>query len=97
MSKSNRLRNLDNRVLGRPVPDHRPLSARLVRPRPAVWSGRGRLLYGGTIIGMLAVLKWVSDPLIEGVAVVAFFVCAVLVSFADERKRSRSFYGDDDG
>jgi hypothetical protein len=55
------------------------------------------LLYGATLIGMLAVLRWVSDPLIEGLAFVALFAVAGLVSFADERQRSRRFHGDGDG
>jgi hypothetical protein len=88
---SDRLRELDNRMIGKSVPDDRPRSERLLRPRAAVWSGRGRLLYGATLIGMLAVLRWVSDPLIEGLAFVALFAVAGLLSFADERKRSRRF------
>jgi hypothetical protein len=55
------------------------------------------LLFGGTLVAMLAVSRWVSDPLISGLAFVALFAVAGVVAFADERKRSRRFYGDDDG
>jgi len=87
-------RGLDNRVLGRPVPDERPLGERLLRPRPAVWSWRGRVLAGMVIAGMFAALRW-GDPL-TGV-IVTWLLLAVLfiVGAADERKRARRYYGQD--
>ena len=91
---SKHLRELDNRVLGRAVPDDRPLPDRLLRPRPAVRSGRGRWLFGGILIAVLAVSRWGSDPLVSGLAFIAFFAVAGLMAFADERKRARRFYGD---
>ena len=97
MNVHRRLRGLDNKVLGRSVPDDRPLAERLRRPRPAVSSGKGRLLYGGILLGMLAVARWVSDPLVGGLAFVALFAGAGVVIFADERRRSRKFYGEGEG
>jgi hypothetical protein len=91
---SDRLRELDNRVLGRSVPDERPLSQQLLRPRPAVWSGKGRLLYGALLVAMFAVLRWVSDPTISVLAIVALIPVGFLIIAADERKRARKFYGD---
>jgi hypothetical protein len=41
---------------------------------------------------MLAVLRWVTEPLVEGLLTVGLFATAVGVSFADERRRSRKFY-----
>lgn len=96
MNMSDRLRGLDDKVLGKSVPDDRPLAERMRRPRPAVSSGKGRLLYGVTLLGMFAVLRWVSSPRFEGMAIAALFAAAVLVTFADERKRSRRFYADED-
>jgi hypothetical protein len=90
---SDRLRDLDNRALGKPVPDDRPLPVRLLQPRPSVWSGKGHLIYGATMLAMLAVVRWVSNFLIGGCALIAAFVIGLVVSFADERKRSRKFYG----
>jgi hypothetical protein len=97
VSLSDRLRGLDNRALGKPVPDDRPLAERLLlHPRRAVWSGKGSLIYGATTLAMLGVARWVSNFLIAGCALIALFVVGLLVSFADERKRSRTFYGDSD-
>jgi hypothetical protein len=91
---SERLRELDNRVLGRSVPDERSLSQKLLRPRPAVWSSKGRLLYGALLVAMFAVLRWVSDPIVSVVAIVALAPLGFLIIAADERKRARKFYGD---
>lgn len=93
---SDRLRDLDDKVFGRAVPDDRPMSRRLLRPRPAVWSGRGRFLFGLVLIGMFAVLRWNPDSLFGALAIVALFGAALLVSAADERKRARRFYDDSD-
>jgi hypothetical protein len=96
VSLSDRFRGLDNRALGKPVPDDRPLAERLLQPRRAVWSGKGSLIYGATTLVMLGVARWVSNFLIAGCALIALFVVGLLVSFADERKRSRTFYSDSD-
>ena len=89
---SNRLRDLDNKALGKPVPDDRPLPMRLLQPRPAVWSGKGRLIYGAAILATLAVTRWASNFFIAGCALIVLFVIGLVVSFADERKRSRNFH-----
>lgn len=52
------------------------------------------MLHGGILLAMLAVTRWVSDPLVGGLAFVGLFAFAGVVIFADERKRSRRFYGD---
>ena len=89
-----RLRELDNRVLGRSVPDERPLSQRLLRPRPAVSSGKGRLLYGALLVAMFAVLRWVTDPIVSVLAIVALVPIGFLIIAADQRKHARQFYRD---
>ena len=43
---------------------------------------------------MLYVPSGVSDPLVSGLAFMALFAVVVLVTFADERKHARRFYGD---
>lgn len=91
---SDRLRELDKRVLGRPVPDERPLSQQLLRPRPAVSSGKGRLLYGALLVTMFAVLRWVTDPIVSVLVIVALVPIGFLVIAADERKRAKQFYRD---
>ena len=93
---SNRLRDLDNKVLGRSVPDGRPLAEQMLRPRPAVSSGKGRLIYGGILLTMIAVARWVSDPLFSGLAFVVLLALAGVVTVADERERSRRFLGGGD-
>ena len=93
---SNRLRDLDNKVLGRSVHGDRPLAERMLRPRPAVSSGKGRLIYGGILLAMIAVARWVSDPLFSGLAFVVLLALAGVVTVADERERSRRFLGGGD-
>lgn len=82
-----RLLRLDNRVLGRPVPDTRPMRERLLRPRPAVWSRRGRVAYGAVVLGMFAAMFWLPEP-IGILALVALLPAAFLISAADERRRA---------
>ncbi len=91
---SDRLRKLDDQVLGKPVPDDRPMAERLLRPRPAVWSTKGRLLLGAVTISMFAVLKWVSDPVVSIWFIVVLWSVGLLVVFADERQRARRFHGE---
>lgn len=83
-------RHLDNRVLGRPVPDERPLWEQVQRPRPAVWSTRGRLVAVGLLIGMLALAG--NDSIFAIVLFVALFAGFLVVIAADERKRARLYY-----
>lgn len=90
------LRDLDDKVLGRTVPDDRPLAERVLRPRPAVSSSKGRLLYGGVLLAGLAVAGWVSDPLVGGLTVPALVALAGSVIASEEGRRSRGFHGDGD-
>lgn len=87
-----RLRHLDNRVVGRPVPDTRPLGVRVFRPRPAVWSSRGRFVYGVLLAGMFADLWWGFESVSGIVVFVALFAGLFLVVAADMRKRSRAYH-----
>lgn len=90
-----RLRRLDDEVLGRPVPDDRPRLRRVLRPLPAVWSMTGRLLYGVILLGMVAVLRWAPET-VGALALAPMLAALFLVSTADERKRARQFYEDRD-
>lgn len=94
VSMSDRLRELDNRMLDKSVPDERHMSQRILRPRPAVWSGKGRLLYGALLLVMFAVW-WVADSVVSVLTTVALVPLFFLIIAADERKRSREFHGDD--
>jgi hypothetical protein len=57
-----RLRRLDDKVLGRPVPDTRSLAQRVLRPRPAVWSRPGRAIYAVLLAGLFADAGWGATP-----------------------------------
>ena len=81
------MHGLDDRVLGRSVPDDRPLAHRLMHPTPAVWSPRGRLSLGLVIIGLLGATR-LGDVAVA-IAVPVLFGVALLAIFADERERSR--------
>ncbi len=96
MSLSDRLRDLDNNVLGRSVPDERPLTQRLLKPRPAVWSPKGRVLYGIVLLGMAAVLWLGSDSALGAFALVPLVAAAFMVVAADERKRAKRFHHGED-
>ena len=93
---AHRLHALDERVLGRPVPDTRPLRERMLRPRPAVWSTRGRVLFGLIIVGTLGLGWWGPDSAWAGLAVAGLLAAAFLVIAADERKRARRHFGEDE-
>lgn len=93
---ADRLHALDERVLGRPVPDNRPLRVRMLRPRPAVWSTRGRLLAGLIILGMLGLGWWRPDSVWAGLAAAGLLAAAFLVIAADERKRTKRLHGEDE-
>lgn len=84
-------------MLGRAVPDERSVIERLTRPRPAVWSRRGRLAYAVVLVGMLAALRWGGHGALGIALVVLLFVVALLVVAADERRRARRFYRSNDG
>ena len=59
-----------------------------------MWSTPGRLIYAALLIGMFALAGTGSI-----VGIVVFFVLltgCLLVAVADERKRARLFYEDDD-
>jgi hypothetical protein len=90
-----RLRRVDDRVLGRPVPDRRSHGERLLRPRPAVWSRVGRLGYAAIVLGMLADLRWGGDNIPALAVMVALLVALFVLVAADERKRSRAFHNAD--
>jgi hypothetical protein len=74
-------------MLGKPVPDNRPLGRRMLSPRPAVWSGRGRIFYGLIVLAMFAAMWWLPEPF-GIVALVALLPAAFLVMAADERRRA---------
>jgi len=82
------LRHLDNQVLGRPVPDDRPLWQRALRPRPAVWSLRGRVLAGIILGGFFVLAAWGPDTLLGGLLLVPLMLAFFVVIAADERKRA---------
>ena len=88
------LRRLDDRVLGRPVPDERSTAARLLSPRPAVWSKRGRIAYGLVVLALFGVMRLLGGSLAADFLFVGLLVLGLLVSFADERRRSREYYRD---
>jgi len=54
------------------------------------------LIYGGILLTMIAVARWVSDPLFGGHAFVVLLALAGVVTFDDERERSRRFLGGGD-
>jgi hypothetical protein len=82
-----RLRHLDDRILGHPTPDHRPLREQLLRPRPAIWSRRGRFAYALIVLAMIGALIWLPE-LIGIWAVVVLLAAAFVVTAADEKRRS---------
>ena len=47
------------------------------------------------LLAMFAVLRWVSDPVVSTVIVIALVPIGFVIIAADERKRSRKFYGGD--
>lgn len=96
MRMADRIRELDNHVLGRAVPDARPMAEPLTRPRPAVWSRRGRAVLAVVLIGMFADSRWGGDGVMGMVGLVVLFAIALVAVAADERLRSRRFYGKDE-
>jgi hypothetical protein len=89
-------KDLDNRIIGRPVPDDRPITQRVLRPRPAVWSRRGRFLAGLILLAMFATAAWGPDSLLGALLIVPIWAAFFVVIAADERKRARRFYNPDD-
>lgn len=71
------------------------MSQRLLRPRPAVWSRTGRLLWGLILLAMFALWRW-TDSTVATLALVPLMAAAFLVMAADERKRARQHYEDSD-
>lgn len=87
-----RMRLLDDQVLGRPVPDGRSVAGRVLRPRPAVWSGKGRVASLLVLLAMFATLRWLDSSVGADLAFVALWALGLVISFADERLRSREYY-----
>lgn len=83
-----RARRWDEALLGRQVPDQRPFSEQLRRPRPAVWSLRGRAAYGAILLGMFAAIAWLPEAM-GVIAIVILVAAAFFVVAADERRGGR--------
>lgn len=83
-----RASRLDEAVLGRDVQDQRAFSEQIRRPRPAVWSRRGRAAYGAILLGMFAAIAGLPEvPSV--IAIVVLLTAAFVVVAADERQRGR--------
>jgi hypothetical protein len=86
-------RALDDRVMGRPVRDDRPLSRRVLCGEWELWSGRSRWRYVSVLAGMLALLaasRWLDLPwLITVVGSIGFSIAAFLIIAAEGRRRAR--------
>lgn len=80
-----RARDLDDHVLGRPVSDNRPLSQRVLRPRPAVWSRHGRVVGASIVLTMFAALTWA--PAVIGIWVIVALLAGAFVLVAVEERR----------
>ncbi|MCW2500688.1 MAG: hypothetical protein JWN87_2364 [Frankiales bacterium] len=89
MTWSERFQRIDNLVLGRPVPDSRPFRQRLLSPRPAVESGRAKVLYGLIVVGMLVMADQGFESWPWGLLFVALVAAGFLVSAADQRRLAR--------
>jgi len=87
-----RLRALDSQVLGRPVPDNRPLWQKALRPRPAFWSPSGRIAALVVVAAMFALAEWGGTSVLTIIALVVLLASAFPIQAAEERKRSRRYY-----
>lgn len=96
MTWSERFQRLDDLALSRPVPDSRPLRQRLLSRRPAVESGRAKVLYGLIVVGMLARADQGFDSWPWGLVFVALVAGAFLVSAADQRLARRHHRHEDE-
>ena len=91
-----RFRQLDNKVMGRPVPDSRNVVQRVLRPPFLSWSRTGRVVYVLTVLAFFGLLRWAGDEAWTLFAMVGLFVAVLIVLFSEERKRSRAFHRDHD-
>jgi hypothetical protein len=87
-----RLRELDDRVLGRPVPDDRSAPQRLVSPVPVVRTRLGRAVYFLLLVGMIADLRWAGDGTVGVVVFVALIVGSFVTVAWDMRRSSGQFW-----
>lgn len=87
-----RPRDLDNQVLGRPVPENRPLWQQMLRPRPACWSRSGRAAAFVVVAALFALAVWGGTSVLSMIALVVLVAASFLIAAAEERKRSRSYY-----
>lgn len=91
-----RLRELDNRVLGRPLPDDRSRWQRWLRPRVVGWSARGQMAMLAVLAVMFATVVLWPGAVWSAVVMIAVWVAAFLIAAAEERKRSRDYYNGTD-
>ena len=87
-----RARELDNRVLGRPVPDRRPYWQRIVLGPWPLWSKQTRWRYGVVMVlmvGSILMSRWLAQPLFGVLGTVGGGILAFLVMAAEGRRQSR--------
>jgi hypothetical protein len=90
-----RARDLDDRVLGRPVPDNRPLMLRVLRPRPAVWTRRGRVAGALIVLAMFTALMWA--PTVLAICIVVALLAGGFVLVAAEERQRATAHQERDG